>query len=459
MSYAGWFEFLFAWLDAMVVAAIAFVVIRNRGVAAMSALIWLLTNWIGQTYFSPQALAFLLSLAIMLIVVRQFGGGGGAHRRVTRILGFIVRSRAQPTETLATPLGWSRWQSVVVVIALDAAVVAVHQLSPYMVLLQLGALTVLGFRPRWLVLVFAGLTVAYLYPNLDYVQDHFGLFSGTNPVDNAKVTSTHYHRAWFYQHVGAILSLTAIAFAMLGALRLARSGHAHRVIPIAVLALVPYVVLFGNSYGGEGVLRAFLFSSPWLAILIAWGLSMLRRERQLPVALGVASILCVLFLFAFVGNAGTNVIPRSEVEAASYFYDHAPPGSALMVAGDDFPFRFDRRYGVMRSLNLFEDSALAGRAFSRRDVSYIATALLGESAHGYLVFSTTQRRFARYYGTTPPGALEQLERWVAASPEFALWRGTEHARIYRLRMTKRCQLPGDCPATVRVHHPRRGSNR
>lgn len=60
MSYAGWFEFLFAWLDAMVVAAIAFAVTRDRGVAAMSALIWLLTNWVGQTYFSPQGLAFFL---------------------------------------------------------------------------------------------------------------------------------------------------------------------------------------------------------------------------------------------------------------------------------------------------------------------------------------------------------------------------------------------------------------
>lgn len=455
VSYAGWFEFLFAWLDAMVVAAIAFAVTRDRGVAAMSALIWLLTNWVGQTYFSPQGLAFFLSLVIMLIVLRRFGGGGGAHRRLTRILGSIVR-KAQPTQTLATPLGWSMWQSVAVVIALDAVIVAVHQLTPYMVLLQLGALTALGFRPRWLIFAFAGLTVAYLYPNLDYVQSHFGLFSGTNPLDNAKVASVDYHRAWFYQNVGALLSLTTLVFAMLGALRLARSGHAHRVIPIAALALVPYVVLFGNSYGGEGVLRSFLFSSPWLAILIAWGLSMLRSKRQLPVAFGVVAMLCGLFVFAFVGNAGTNVIPRDEVDAGSYFYDHAPAGSALMLAGDDFPLRFDRRYGAMRSLNLFDDPTLAGRAFRRRDVRHLAAALLEESAHGYIVFSTTQRRFAQYYGTTPPRALEQLERWVAASPMFALWSGNEHARIYRLRMTKRCQLSRDCPATVGVHNPRPG---
>jgi hypothetical protein len=458
MSYAGWFECLFAWLDAMVVAAIAFAVSRSRGVAAMSALVWLLSNWVGQTYFSPQSLAFLLSLVIMLVVVRQFGGGGSVHRRVTSILGWIVRT-PQQTDTLATPLGWSKRQGVVVVIALDAAIVAVHQLTPYIVLLQLGALTALGFRPRWLVFACAGLAVSYLYPNVDYVQSHFGLFSGANPLANAQVTSVHYHRAWFYQNVGMLLSLTTVVFAMLGAVRLARGGHGHRVIPIAALALVPYVVLFGNSYGGEGVLRAFLFSSPWLAILMAWGLSTLRRERQLPVALAVAVMLCSLFVCAFVGNASTNIMPRSEVDAGTYFYEHAVPGSALMLAGDDFPLRSGRQYGVMRNLNLFEDPTLAGRAFTRPDLRRIATALLDESRHGYIVFSTTQSRFAQYYGTTPSGALEQLERWVAASPMFALWRGTTHARIYRLRITKRCQLTRDCLATAHLHSQRPSSTR
>jgi hypothetical protein len=43
-----------------------------------------------------------------------------------------------------------------------------------------------------------------------------------------------------------------------------------------------------------------------------------------------------------------------------------------------------------------------------------------------------QRRWAQTFGLTPPGALDDLERAVAASPAFRLWRATRDARIYRL---------------------------
>jgi hypothetical protein len=459
LTYAGWFECVFAWLEAIVVAAIAFAVTRNRRVAAMSTLVWLLTNWIGQTYFSAQALAYLLSLTMLLVIVRQFPVGGRLHVRIAGLLGSLVR-RPQPADAFGLPLPWRTWQSVVVVVVLDAAVVATHQLTPYMVVLQVGALTALGLRPRWLVFVIAGLAAAYLAPNLDFVQSHYGLLGG-NPIDNAQVDRAHYHRAWFYANVGGLLSYTTLLLAALGGLRLARVGLAQRAIPVAALALVPFVVLLGSNYGGEGVLRAFLFSSPWLAILIAWGLSTLREGRQLVAAVLMSALLCGLFLFAFIGNAGTNVIPASEVAASDYFYSHARPGSVLMLAGEDFPLRVGANYGDMagpagdHSPNLLEDPRLHGRPFKRRDLRLIAADMLDFSPVGYLVFSTTQNRYARFYDTTSPWAYEELERWVAASPKFALWHASTHARIYRLRITKRCQLAGACRGRPSAAHPLR----
>lgn len=464
LTYAGWFECVFAWLEAIVVAAIAFAVTRNRRAAAMSTLVWLLTNWIGQTYFSAQALAFLLSLVMLLVIVRQFPVGGVLHVRIAALLGSLVR-RPQPADAFGVSLPWRTWQSVVVVIAVDAVVVATHQLTPYMTVLQVTALTALGLRPRWLVLVFAGLSAAYLAPNLDFVQSHYGLLGG-NPIDNAQVDRAHYHRAWFYANVGGLLSYATLLLATLGGLRLARVGLAHRAIPVAALALVPFFVLLGSNYGGEGVLRAFLFSSPWLAILIAWGLSTLREGRQLVAAVAMSALLCTLFLFAFIGNAGTNVIPASESAASDYFYAHAPPGSVLMLAGEDFPLRVGANYGDMagpagdHSPNLLEDPRLQGRPFTRRDLRLIAADMRDFSPDGYLVFSTTQNRYARFYATTAPGAYEELEHWVAASPMFALWHASTDARIYRLRRTKRCKPAGDCRGRLSVpHHVRQRSAR
>jgi hypothetical protein len=458
LTFAGWFECVFAWLEAIAVAAIALSVTRSGRAAAMSTLVWLLTNWIGQTYFSAQALAYVLSLAMLLVIVRQFPVGGALHVRITRLLGWLVR-RPQQLEALGVPLAWRTWQSVLVVVVLDAVVVATHQLTPYMIALQVGALTILGLRPRWLVLVCAGLAAAYLVPNFDFVQSHYGLLGGS-PLENAQVDRAHYHRAWFYANVGGLLSYTTLLLAALGGLRLARLGLAHRAIPVAALGLVPFVVLFGSNYGGEGVLRAFLFASPWLAILIAWGLSTLRPGRQLVASAAMSALLCGLFLFAFIGNAGTNVIPASEVAASDYFYEHARPGSVLMLAGEDFPLRVGGNYGVMagpagdHSPNLLEDPRLDKRAFVRADLRLIAADMLDFSPHGYLVFSTTQNRYASFYATTPPGSYEQLEKWVATSPKFALWHATSHARIYRLRI-RRCQLNSDCVAS----HPRHRSTR
>jgi hypothetical protein len=457
LTYASWFECVFAWLEAIAVAAIALAVTGNRRAAAMGTLFWLLTNWVGQTYFSPQAVAYLLSLVMMLVIVRQFPVGGRLHVWVTHLVGSVVR-RAQPVEPLSVALPWRTSWSVIVVLTLDAGIVVTHQLTPYIVVLQVGALTALGLRPRWLVLGCAVLTIAYLIPNFDFVESKYGLLTGLNPVDNAQVDRATYHRAWFYANAGALLSYATLLLAGLGGLRLARVGLAHRAVPVAALGLMPFVLLFGNSYGGEGVLRAFLFASPWLAILIAWGLSTLRESLQLLAGMLISASLCGLFLFAFIGNAGTNVIPASEVTASSYFYAHAPPGSVLMLAGEDFPLRLGSNYGAMagpagdHSPNLLEDPRLKDRAFTRRDLPVIAADMLDFSPDAYLVFSTTQNRYARFYGTTLPGAYEDLERWVAASPTFALWHATTHARIYRLRITEHCELSGDCRGRPSVAH-------
>jgi hypothetical protein len=457
VTFAGWFELVFAWLQAIVVAAIALTVTRSHRVAAMSTLVWLVTNWIGQTYYSPQSLAYLLSLVMVLVILRQFALDGRLHARVTSVVGAIVRSK-QSVDSPDVSLAWSTRRTIAIVLSLDVAIVVTHQLTPYIVALQVGVLTALGLRPRWLVVVCVALAVGYLLPNLDFVTSRYGLLSGLNPVENAQVDRVTYHRAWFYANVGGVLSYATLLLAALGGLRLARVGLAHRAIPVAALGLVPFAVIFGQSYGGEGVLRAFLFASPWLAILIAWGLSTLRPSVQFPAAVTMLASLSALFLFAFIGNAGSNVIPRDELDTSEYFYSTARPGSVLMLAGEDFPLRVGARYGEMagpagdHSPNLLEEPRFKNRRFVRRDLRPIARSILRYAPNGYLVFSTTQNRFARYYGTTPPGTFEELERWIADSPKFALWYSTPDSRIYRVRI-RRCGFAHDCAASAARSRP------
>ena len=91
VSYAGWAEFLFAALQALAVGALVYRLTGRRQVAGLCTLLWLVTNWIGQTYFSPQALAFVLDMAVMLILVPDFRAAGWLADRLTAVLEGALR--------------------------------------------------------------------------------------------------------------------------------------------------------------------------------------------------------------------------------------------------------------------------------------------------------------------------------------------------------------------------------
>ena len=437
LSYAGWAEFLFAALQALTLGAIVYRMTGRRQIAGLSTLLWLVTNWIGQTYFSPQALAYFLDLAIMLVLVPGFRATGWVSDRLVAILQRVLRVPEGRRSALEAPVAPSR-AGLVLVLLFDAAAVCSHQLTPYMVAVQVIVLTALGLRPRWLIVALLALTIAYLIPNYSWVQAHYGLFSGLNPVDNAQVQRLQAHRAWFYSHVGGLLSATTLLLGGVSAARLTRVGLARRALVPGLLALAPFALLLGNNYGGEGSLRVFLFASPWLATLIGWALTTLRPSRRMAASVALAAALTTLFLFAFIGNAGTNVIPADEVTASEYYYAHAPAHSVLILAGEDFPLEAGPRYRFMagpggdHSPNLLEQPQFRNRRFGPADVPRVIRAIEQYSHSGYIAFSTTQDRYAVYFGTTPHGAFEQLEKLISASSSFRLWYRSANVRIYRL---------------------------
>jgi hypothetical protein len=436
LSFAGWAEPMFAALEALGVAAIVLRLSGRRDVTGLSVLVWLVTNWIGQTYFSPQATAFVFDMTMMASLL----GSVPVDTRVARVVLATLRPltrRAQARGGAMAPEPLSR-TTLGLVLTVDAAAVVTHQLTPYMIVLQLGVLTVLGLRPRWLLVAATVMTIGYLIPNAAWVQSHYGLFNGLNPVDNAQVQRDAAHRAWFYSHVGAILSFSTLILAGLGAIRLMRREPVPTIITIGGLGLAPFALLFANNYGGEGSARVFLFGSPWFAMLIGWALCTLRPRWRLVAVPALVLVLTGLFLFAFIGNAGTNVIPKDEVQASQYFYSHAPAHSVLMLAGEDFPLEAGPGYSHMAgpggdSLpNLHEVPQFRGRMLGTRDLPAIAAYIRTYSTQGFLAFATTEDRYAKYFATTRPGMLDHLQQAVAASPMFTLWYRTENAHIYRL---------------------------
>jgi hypothetical protein len=228
-SYAAWAELYFAALDALLVWAIAQAATRSARLAWGATLLFTVSNWVGQDYYSPQAFGYVLMLGVGLCTLLGFQSRPGPVGRFVERLGCRVLRVRHPVDDAPTRLpGPLSYRLPVLVLLFDAVLAASHQLTPYVLLLQLGALAVLGLlRPWWVVLGAGLVTIGYLLPNFDYVVNTFGLLSTPDPLANA-TTSTVDGTPVFEETVimGAGLTALLLTFGLgaAGVVRRARRG-------------------------------------------------------------------------------------------------------------------------------------------------------------------------------------------------------------------------------------------
>jgi hypothetical protein len=436
LSFAAWFEPLFVALDALLVAALARAVSGRARVAGWAALLFTVSNFVGQDYYSPQAMTYVLCLATLVLVVRQLTDPDALHRWGRAAIARVSPGTPAASETRALPI--TPATSIALVIVLQVAIVATHQLTPYILVGQVGALTVIGVtRPRWLVAVLGLLALGYLLPNITFVREHFGLFTGFNPVGNANVATISGGQPWAVINGGGTISKLLSVMAFIAAVRLVRLGHGRMVAVIVTLAVVPFVILFAQSYGGEASLRVFLFSAPWRVVLVAWGLATIGGGwRSLLAGAVPVAALTVLTLPTFLGRAPLVVVSPSEVTAAHVFYAHAPAGSVLTLAAPNFPTRLQPRYAAMadpgEDVNLMLYPRLRSHFLGAADIPSVVNFMHLYSHSDFLVFAAAETRYAVATHLALRGSLESLQRAVGESSRFRLWYHASDVSIYQL---------------------------
>jgi hypothetical protein len=481
-SYAGWAELIFLALDAVLVIAAVKVVVRDIRIAAGAGLFFVITNWVGQTYYSPQAFAFLLALALIVVMLRQLRPDrAGYSRRLTRLIERVGR-----TPQLAVPVEgatkWPRWAAIAAVLSLDAAIVASHQLTPYALLVSVALLMIVGVvRPWWLLPTMAVMAFAYLAPNFQFIQHHYGLFTSIDPANNLyveKYKQVPTAGKVFNTNAQLVLIAALYVLSLCAAIRLLRRGLLARSLPLAVLAVSPFAVLLGQNYGGEASLRIILFSSPWCVALISWALATVtwRRTRSALTML-VAVIFTGLFVPSFLGQAELNIISPPEVRASEWFYYHAKPKSVLVLAAPGFPYRYGGTYPEFSgpegdaNPNLLSRESFQRRQLGAYDIPAVIERVTNVSKYGYVVFTKDETAYAQVLGITPPGALGNLQAAVARSPAFKLWYGSKDVQIYELvegwrakvdraaRISRTVKTPSRGARGVRIAHARRRRSR
>jgi hypothetical protein len=442
-TYASWAELFFLLLDVFLLMAAVKAITRDLRIAVGAALFFILANWVGQTYYSPQAFAFVLGLALITIMFRQLRVTGSTYSgRLTRLIERLGHVSQLPVPTDDTAR-WPHWAAITAVLGLDAIIVASHQLTPYMLLIGIALLMLCGIvRPWWVLVGMGVMTLAYLAANFHFIQHNYGVFSSFDPFNNAQDSTTP-EVPLAGKVFNTDVELLLIAALWLGALcsmaRLLRRGLLARALPFVVLAVSPFVVIFGQNYGGEVSLRIILFSSPWCAALIAWALTTVDRRRlKWAMMTFLALLFAALFVPSFLGQEELNIISPAEVRASEWFYYHAPRRTVLVLAAPGFPYRYGGTYSEFKgpegdaNPNLVTSAIFQSRQLGPSYVPRVARKIEEYSKHGYIVFTKDETAYAQVMGLTPTGALAQLEAAVAQSPQFRLWYANSDAQIYEL---------------------------
>ncbi|WP_407285988.1 lipopolysaccharide biosynthesis protein [Streptomyces sp. BP-8] len=398
-----------------------------------AAWLFALCGWVGQDYFSPQGFTYLLYLAFVAILLVWFR---------TRPAAVAAGSGRRPGEAEPQPAGRGRLAVLLTtLIALFAASVAAHQLTPFV---MLGVLTVLVLvrrcTLRGLPLLLGVLVAAWVgFLAEPYWSGHFDeLFGGLGGIGGNVSSSVTdrigggdaTHKLVLYARVA--LAGGVLALACFGALRRRAAGFTERALP--TLAFVPFLAFGMQSYGGEMALRVFLFALPGACVLAA--LALFPRGTDAPRGLGPLAalltglLLAVGFLVARWGNEPFERIRPGEVAAMDYVYAHDRPTVRLLWLSQD-PVNSvtpAMPWGARDMERVQYEPTLAPRDPAR--VGPVVAALRDAGPQSYLIVNHGQSEALRLDAGYPAGWERRLRTALDRRPDLRRVLSNEHAAVY-----------------------------
>jgi hypothetical protein len=438
------------------------------------------SNWVAQDYYSPQGMSTLLSLGIMALVARwmfvasegsplpRWASGLGArltsitsraHNRTQETVGDESAFDIDDDGHLALIVGRSA-PFITTLVLLFAVLTVSHELSPYIVAIQIMSLAIPQLaRPRWVAVAVVVIAFGYLAPNFTFVNSHYGItssigsfFSNVQPPSSsqgAKVSGSHRIIA----DCSFLLSLGVWCLSLTGAWLRRKSG---RIVPaLLLLTFTPILVLLGGAYGNEGILRVYLFSLPWAVALAVYALAPIQGQIEdgghgtlravAPLTLAVA-----LFLPAFFGDDASNVMPASEVTAITEFLDTAKPGPVLEMISNA-PTSDNPDYDQFPVGTVFGSQGAIASNQQIPDLSvYLARTMKayspGEPA--YIIMAPSMTAFNEAYGTTRRGEITLLLTQLVKSRYWTLVVDHDGTEIYQLSAAATRLSPGPHSSTL-----------
>ena len=418
-------------------------------------LVWLglwffaLTNWVEQDAFVSQGLDFFFYLLIIAILLRWFKVPAKVQPSMSKQrwqrLGRFLPSTQRLFEWLTTPdtlytpnRPRQRTMLLISMVVIFAFVVSSHPLTAFFAIASVTTLVVFcRCRPFWLPILMAFMTAAwmlfmaqsFLVGHYSWLIDDFGHINNTITQNVANRASQGNLQHIFIADLRIIMTFFIWGLAFAGAVFRLRKGYHD--ITYLLLAIAPFSLIVFNSYGGEMVLRVYVFSLP-LMVFFAAGLFYTTPTSRMPLwltvaVLGISIILLGSFLFTRYGNERVDYMTYAEVNGIRYLQRVAPPNSLFLSSEANGPF-YSEHY------EKYNISSLAGSlpdALINKNVNAIIQFIEGqEYPRTYLIFTRSQKAWAYELTDLPPGSLEQLEVAVLKSGKFKMIYNNPDVQIF-----------------------------
>lgn len=421
------------------VYAIAAITSDDARVPWLAAWLFVPANWIGQDYFAPQALGFALFLGFVVLLLRYFPLRRRDRRSLAKKAWRALRARhaGRLPPTGRGPLPAPPSSGLVALLLLTyGAIVWSHQLTPYFAIAGTTGLVLLGAcRLRALPLLMAVIAIAFVsYLAVPYWAGHLGdIFGGVGQLGStvssnvgARTAASGPH-AWV-PHLRMGLTGIVWALALLGAALRWRQRRSN--LALLVLFAAPYTVIALQSYGGEVLLRTYLFALPFAAALMGAALAHLARPQTSAAAAAAVPLATVGLVAAFYvarfGNEAFEMVRPREVAAVAHLYRVAPPHTTFVSLDGNVPWRY-----TQIAQHPIEAPLPIGHRSPTAYVGRVRAAIAGNPEGGYLLVTRAQLTSVQIVLGVPPGWAAALYRALARSRDVRLVYANRDARIYR----------------------------
>jgi hypothetical protein len=463
LGFAAWAPVFFNLLNLGALLLVIKSLTLDQRLVWLSVWFYFLTNWVGQDYFSPQALSYAMHLILLGICLMWFKTTPKRSIATLPVLSRLklgaplLRRFSGPEEAVemgnrpSQPL--ERVGLLTVILLLMTVIVFTHQLTPAMTIVSLTALVVSQrLSLRGLPLLMAVVTLTWMgYVAVDFSRETIDTIAATAArlISNTQSTFIDVSQVSAGQAVVSIigrgLTVFIISLAFLGGIRRLAGGQ--RDLTAMLLLLSPVVALVISSYEGEMLFRVYLFSLPFLTFFAAAALfphrnpgASIRSGRSgesggMKTGAILVVLSCLLlggFLFSHFGKDRQYHFTRNEFEASRFLYQTAPAGSLLIEGTPDYPTRF-KNYEVFTYVPIAWEP-LADRMNVVENPTDTLALWMSDDAYSasYLIITRSQKIDVDALGLMPPGSLDRIEQALIDDPGFTVIYSNPDASIFVL---------------------------